>query len=245
MVFSAWPACARLGRRPCVEPVVAVGVGFVPGGELGVGLEAGGILEPVLADADAHVRLPGGGAREGNEGESLAQRAALDGRERRGIGLGVVVDLVELVELLALGVDDVLASPFLDVLDGDAGGCRAGRVDAHCFLRSGLCAFASDPERAACVVNEIEVPDRPERRRDGREAGERHQRGADRTPLGVRPGRSALLLEAVEDPIGERNSVDQSQSPSNTGGIVSGPGSTESARPPAMHTSPATKTATR
>lgn len=55
----------------------------------------------------------------------------------------------------------------------------------------------------------------------------------------------ALRLKLSKRRSAKRNSVDQIQRPSRTGGIVSGPGRIASANPSAMNSSPAAKTPTR
>ncbi len=56
---------------------------------------------------------------------------------------------------------------------------------------------------------------------------------------------SPFFLKGWKKRWAHSNSVDHSQRPSSTGGIVSGPGSTTSAKPPTMHTSPRRKTPIR
>src|ERR687884_453768 len=99
MPDAAWwaaldEACARCGassvlgqsaralsRRSIVQAVVAEGPRLVLGGQLGVGIDTRGVLELVLGDGEAQIGLSHGGLAQGDEGDVLAEQAALDGGE--------------------------------------------------------------------------------------------------------------------------------------------------------------------
>src|SRR3954447_5188893 len=108
---------AAPSRRGVAEAVVAIGAGLVVGRELGIGIEARGVLELLLVvpDADMVTRHRGAGHRY--QRELLADQPALDRYERGLVTLRVIEDVLELADLLAGRVDDVLAPPVAEVLD--------------------------------------------------------------------------------------------------------------------------------
>ena len=95
--------------------VLEIGAGD---GTLAAALRDGGY--DVVA-IDPEVLAPDARARERHERDRLVHQAALDGDERRLVGLPVEVDVLEPAELVALAVDDLVAAPVCDVLDGDHG----------------------------------------------------------------------------------------------------------------------------
>ena len=124
-------AAGALARGRVLEAVVAVRRGLVVQRQLDVGVEARRLLELALGAVDAHVVAPDARPRERHEREALGERPGLDGGERRLVGLAVEVDLFELAELLAHGVEHVLPAPVRDVLDGDHGVVHYPRRRAH------------------------------------------------------------------------------------------------------------------
>ena len=96
-------------------------------GDLRAGVDARCVLDLALGPADPQVIASDGGALERDDREVLAEEAALDAHERRLIGRDVVVDLLELAELLVLGIDDVPSAPLREALDGDGDQLDGGR----------------------------------------------------------------------------------------------------------------------
>ena len=95
------------------------------------------------------------------------------------------------------------------------------------------------PDGAPAPVDQLVVRDDPAGRDRGGQPAAGDRSRAPRVSLGVRPGLVGLGLEAVEQAVrrsGTRST--RSHRPSRTGGIVSGPGSTASAKPAAMHERP-------
>src|SRR6476659_9715181 len=104
------------GARLVGQAVVLEDGLFLGHGELAVGVDRGGILHLLLVVRDLEVPGAHGRAVKRHEYEPVPGRDAdLDGAERRQVGAGVDVDRLQLPDLVVLGVNHVVATPFPDV----------------------------------------------------------------------------------------------------------------------------------
>jgi hypothetical protein len=85
-------------------------------GELAVGLDVRRILDVRLRVRDAHAALLRRRLRQRHERALAAEQPGLDERPLRLLGLLVDVDLIDGADLVAVGVQEILALPLGDGL---------------------------------------------------------------------------------------------------------------------------------
>ena len=106
------------GRRGCeLDPVVASELLFHAGLERCSRLGLRGILDLVMVVGDADVAARDGRAGQGDEKVSATEHSRLHAAKHGLARARLEVDVLELADLLAVGIDDVLALPLLNLLD--------------------------------------------------------------------------------------------------------------------------------
>src|SRR5580692_12907610 len=116
-------AGSAAGQAPLAAGACLVGQAVMPedrfllaGRQLAVGIDPGGVLDQLLAEADPDVPGADRGLVQGHEGEPVPGRHPdRDGSERWLVGAGVDVDSLQLPDLAAVGVHHVVAPPLPDI----------------------------------------------------------------------------------------------------------------------------------
>src|SRR5690242_6560277 len=122
------------GARLVGQAVVREDGLFPGGGQLAVGVDRGGVLHLLLVVGDLEVPGAHGRAVERHEYEPVpGPYADLDGTERRQVGAGVDIDRLQLPDLVVVGVNHVVATPFPDV----------GRLEHAAFFPRAVFAYSS------------------------------------------------------------------------------------------------------
>ena len=106
---------ARL-RLGVLHPVVPVQLSLLPLRELAVGVDARGVLDLRLLERNGHLSLRRSGVPQWDEGGLAAEQAGLDQRPLRLVRVGVEVDLLDLPDLVAVAVAQLVTAPAEDFL---------------------------------------------------------------------------------------------------------------------------------
>jgi hypothetical protein len=97
-----------------VEAVVAPELLLLLLGQVAVGVDVGGVLDPLLLVGDLDLVAGGAGLGDGHEGRPGAEQAGVDQGPRRLAGLVVDIDGLDVAELVAVAVDHGAALPATD-----------------------------------------------------------------------------------------------------------------------------------